>query len=556
MARVVGIDLGTATSVVAALDFRDPRHPKPFAVPNTEGSRTTPSVVAFTANGHTLIGEPANRQALLNLDGTVSSVKQYMGTDQTFACGGHAYGAGRISALILGKLKRDAEEYLGEEVTGAVITVPAYFSHAARLATKEAGELAGLRVLRIINEPTAAALYDGIDRDDQTVLVVHCGGGTFDVSLVEVGDGVNEVKATCGDARLGGDDWDIETARHLAARFRSLHGVDLTADPTAWRRLREAAERAKIELSSATEATIEVACVAASARGHLHLHDRMSRHAFQQVTQPQLDRCAAPLKQVLTDAGIPVSEVSRVVMTGGSTRMPAMISLVRDHFGDHTPTMVMQPRESVAYGAALQAGVLTGEVRDVLLLDVTARSLGIAIGGGVMSKLIERGTTIPTKRSETFVPAPDADTTATLHIPVLEGEEKMAADNEQLGVLPLIGLTRPANAGTAHIEVTLEIDANALLRASATDSATGTTWSMNVDGACVVQRTQAPREPLRPPAPRRRRSKQSAPKQDPPTEQQPAHEPQTSSAPTSFALTLLGVLIALGLLGGVFWAFL
>ncbi|MFF5189391.1 Hsp70 family protein [Streptomyces sp. NPDC000345] len=322
------------------------------------------------------------------------------------------------------------------------------------------------------------------------------------------------------------------------------------------RRLREAAEKAKVELSSATEAAVEVTCIAASMRGHLHVHDQLTRHAFQQVTQPLLDRCAAPLQQVFTDAGIPVSEASRVVMTGGSTRMPAMISLVREHFGDHTPAMVMQPSESVAYGAALQAGVLNGEVRDVLLLDVTARSLGIAIGGGVMSKLIERGTTIPTKRSEIFVPAPDAATTAILHIPVHQGEKKMAADNEQLGVLPLIGLTRPANAGPAHIEVTLDIDANALLRASATDSATGTTWSMNVDGARVGQRTQAPREPVRPPAPRQRRSEQSAPKQDPPTEQQPAHEPQTSSAPKSLALTPLGVLIALGLLGGFFWAFL
>ncbi|MFE7840341.1 Hsp70 family protein [Streptomyces sp. NPDC057474] len=543
MARVVGIDLGTTSSVVAALTCTDKRYEKPFVIPNAEGSRTTPSVVAFTPNGETLIGDAARRQAVVNVQGTVSSVKQHMGTDRTFACGGRTYGASRISALILGKLKRDAEAYLGEEVTGAVITVPAHFSHAARLATREAGELAGLRVLRIINEPTAAALFDGIDRDDQTVLVVHCGGGTFDISLVEVGDGVIEVKASGGDARLGGDDWDMETARHLAARFRSLHGVDPAADPTSLRRLCEAAEKAKVELSSATEATIEVPCVAASAQGQLHLHDRLTRHEFQQVTRPLLDRCAAPLAQVFVDAGIAVSEVSRVVMTGGSTRMPAMISLLRDHFGDHAPAMVTQSSESVAYGAALQAGVLTGVVHDILLLDATARSLGIAIRGGSMNRLIERNTTIPTKRSELFTLPRDLDA-ATVQIPILQGESETAADNEQLGVLRLTDLTRPANGGAVDIEVMFEIDGNALLRASATDSATGTTWSMDADGVCAVERTQVRRKPAGSPV----RKQQPAPAQ------QPAYEQQMSGAPRPFVLSLLAALVALGLLGGVVWA--
>ncbi|MDX3689402.1 Hsp70 family protein [Streptomyces europaeiscabiei] len=548
MGRVVGIDLGTTSAVVAALDCSDPRYPKPFVLPNAEGSRSTPSVVAFTNHGGTLIGDAAKRQTVANVRGTVSSAKQYMGTDQTFACGGRTYGAIRISALILGKLKRDAEAHLGEEVTGAVVTVPAHFSHAARLATREAGELAGLPVLRLLNEPTAAALVDGIDRDDETVLVVHCGGGSFGISLVEVGDGVIEVKASRGDARLGGDDWDRETARHLAARFQSLHGVDPSADPTSLRRLCEAAENAKVELSSATEAMIEVPCVAMSGAGPLHLHDRLTRKEFLHVTQPLLVRCAAALHQVFVGAGVSVPEVSRVVMTGGATRMPALISLVRDHFGDHAPTMVTQPSESVAYGAALQAGVLTGVVRDALVLEATPHSLGIATRGGVMSRLIERDNTLPTMRSEIFTPVRDVDAAdgAIVQIPVYEGESENAADNALIGILNLTDLTMPAQGRAADIKVTLDVDHQALVRLSATDHATGTSWSRAPDGDCTVKRTEVRREP---------RSRPPTAPMPSDFRQQPPSESRSSDDLSSLALGLLGALIALAIVGGVLWAF-
>ncbi|HEY9331831.1 MAG TPA: Hsp70 family protein, partial [Streptomyces sp.] len=531
--------------VVAALDSTAETWRKPFVVPNAEGSGITPSVVAFSADGTTLIGEAARRQAVANVFGTVSGFKQHMGSDWIYLHGGRTHGASGITAMLLAKLKRDAEAYLGEEVTGAVVTVPAHFSHAARLAVKEAGALAGLPVLRLLNEPTAAALFDGIDRDDEVVLVIHCGGGTFAFSLVEVGDGVTEVKASRGDARLGGDDWDRDTARHLAARFRELHGMDPAADPTSLRRLCEAAENAKIELSSATEAMIEVPCVAMSAAGPLHLHDRLSRDEFLHVTRPLLDRYGAALTEVFAAAGISVSEVSRVVMTGGATRMPSMLSLVRDHFGDHTPTVVTQPGEGVAYGAALQAGVLSGIVRDALVLEVTPHSLGVATRGGVMRTLIARDTTLPTQDSELFTTARDVDTTdgAVVRIPVYEGESENAADNALIGLLDLPGLTVAAQSRAADIDVRLDVDHGALVRISATNHATGTTWSRSPEGTCEVKRTSVRPEPARKPSALR---------------STPTVEPPSSGAPDSLARTvlavLLGILIVLVLVGGTLWA--
>ncbi|WP_216589099.1 Hsp70 family protein [Streptomyces brasiliscabiei] len=544
MARVVGIDLGTTGSVVAALTRSGDGCQRPFVIPNAEGSRTTPSVVAFTESGETLIGDAARRQALANVRGTVFRAKQDMGTDRTFVHGGRTYGASRISALILGKLKRDAEACLGEEITGAVVTVPARFSHAARLATREAGELAGLPVLRMLNEPTAAALFDGFARDDEIVLVVHCGGGTLGVSLAEVADGVVEIKASRGDVRLGGDDWDRATARHLAARFRSLHGVDPWADPTSLRRLCEAVENAKVELSSATEAVIEVPCVAVSGGAQLHLHDRLTRKEFLRVTQPLLDRCAAALAEVFAGAGIPVSEVSRVVMTGGAARMPALISLVRDHFGDHAPAMVTQPGEGVAFGAALQAGVLTGVVRDALVLEAVPHSLGIGTGGGAVSRLIERDTTVPTRRSEMFVPAhaPDA---GIVRIPVYEGESENAAGNTLIGVLDLTDLTAPAEGLAADLMVALDVDHDALVRVSATEGTTGTTWSRTSDGAHTVERGQARRET--PPAP-------LPPVPPPAFRPLPFPEPKSSDALVYVVVVALTVLIMLGIRAGLFWA--
>ncbi|MDG5802338.1 Hsp70 family protein [Streptomyces ossamyceticus] len=524
MARIVGIDLGTESSVVAALDGTAEAWRKPFVVPNAEGSGITPSVVAFTADGTTLIGEAARRQAVANVSGTVSGFKRHMGGDWSYLHGGRHHGASDITAMLLAKLKRDAEAYLGEEVTGAVVTVPAHFSHAARLAVKEAGTLAGLPVLRLLAEPTAAVLFDGIDRDDEVVLVVHCGGGSFAFSLVETGDGVTEVKASRGDARLGGDDWDRDTARHLAARFRELHGVDPASDPTSLRRLCEAAENAKIELSSAPEAMIEVPCVALSAAGPLHVHDRVSRDEFLHVTRSHLDRCRAALTEVFAAADIPVSEVSRVIMTGGATRMPAIRSLVRDHFGDHTPTVVTQPDEGIAYGAALQAGVLTGIVRDALVLDVTPYSLGVATRGGVMRTLIRRDTTRPTMGSDLFTTARDVDTTdgAVVRIPVYEGEGENAADNALIGVLDLPDLTVAAQSRAADIDVRLDVDHDALVRISATHHATGTTWSRTPEGTCEVKRTSVHLEPTR--------------------------------KPSVLLPVLLGILIPLILVGGTLWA--
>ncbi|SHG30233.1 molecular chaperone DnaK [Jatrophihabitans endophyticus] len=478
MARAVGIDLGTTNSAVAVLSGGEPE-----VIANAEGARTTPSVVAFAKNGEVLVGEVAKRQAVTNVDRTIRSVKRHIGEgDWTVKIDAKDYTPQEISARVLQKLKRDAESYLGEDVTDAVITVPAYFSDAQRQATKEAGQIAGLNVLRIVNEPTAAALAYGLDKGetDQTILVFDLGGGTFDVSLLEIGDGVIEVKATNGDNHLGGDDWDQRIIDWLVDKFRSGHGIDLTKDKMAMQRLREAAEKAKVELSSSSSTSINLPYITQDAeKNPLFLDETLSRAEFQKITSDLLERTKQPFNNVIKDAGISLGQIDHVVLVGGSTRMPAVTELVKELTGGKEPNKGVNPDEVVAVGAALQAGVLKGDVKDVLLLDVTPLSLGIETKGGIMTKLIERNTTIPTKRSEIFSTAEDNQ--SSVQIQVYQGERDIAAYNKRLGVFDLDNLP-PAPRGVPQIEVTFDIDANGIVHVSAKDRATNREQGMTITG--------------------------------------------------------------------------